>query len=99
MVRTYSTPLKSAREIVLKRAKTYAYKGRYLQVYVFTTWVSELRMLTYVYGGHYYRHGSGWRWVLAKRGSLIALVKDLTDDFPSTNQFEKPILEYYVDKN
>jgi len=56
-------------------------------------------MLTYVYGGHYYRHGSGWRWVLAKRGSLIALVKDLTDDFPSTNQFEKPILEYYVDKN
>lgn len=95
MGRTSTTPLKSAEEIVLLRAKTYAYRGRYLQVYVFTTWVSELRALVYAYGGHYYRHGSGYKWVLSKRGNLIELVKKLTDKFPSTNHFEDLIIEYY----
>lgn len=95
MGRAFTPPLKDADEIVLRKAKSYAYKGKYIQVYVFTTWVSELRLLVYKYGGHYYRHGAGFRWVLSKRGNLIELVQKLTDKFPSTNHFEDMILRYY----
>lgn len=97
MGRTFTPPIKSARKIILEKGKSYIYKGKYITVYVFTTWVSEVVALVHAFEGHYYRHGTGYRWVLSKKGNLINLVKNLTADFPSTNQFEKPIIEHYFD--
>lgn len=93
---TPATPLKKPHQIVIERAKVYAYKGQYLQVYVFTTWLSELAMLVRAYGGHYYKHGTGYRWVLAKRGDLCRLVEKVNEHLPSVNRFEDPIIKYYM---
>lgn len=87
--------LASPDEILLVKARSYAYRGRYLQIQVFTKHLSEVECLEKKFGGRHYRHGTGFSWVIANRQKLIGIVDTLRDQLPSENGFEVPIIENY----
>lgn len=98
MGRTSSYPIKDPKQLLLEKGRIYAYKKHYLQLYVFSSWVSEMRTLQHAYGGNVYPHGSGYKWMLSKRRLLTDLVKELNDDLPSTHKWEDPIKKYYIEE-
>lgn len=67
----------NAREILLQRGRGYLYKGRYPQIVVFTRAVLDVDKLESCYGGHHYRHKSGFIWLLSDRKSLRACLESL----------------------
>jgi len=83
-------------QIVIEKGRVYKYKKRYIQVIVFSTWVTEVRVLAYEFGGNIYRHGTGHIWMLSHRDRLVELVKRCEHLFPSKNNFEVPIQEHYM---
>ena len=90
--------IRDPRQIVIEKGRVYRYKKRYIQVVVFSIWVTEVRALAYEFGGHIYRHGTGHIWLLANRDSLVELVNKCEHLFPSKNNFEVPIQEQYMRK-
>jgi hypothetical protein len=85
-----------ADQLVLDKARTYAYKGRYLQVIVFCKNRGDADALIKAFSGHRYKHVVGWYWVLSKRADIVALVEKLETKFPSKHRFENMIIEYYI---
>jgi len=75
--------IETARDIVLERGHAYLYRGKYPQLQVFTTKEIELDVLKRTFGGHSYRHGSGFVWVLSKRVELAAFMQKISPHLPS----------------
>lgn len=96
MGRSVAEPLKDPHEILLTKARTYAYRGKYLQVIVFSKYLTEIDLLERTFGGHHYVHGTGFNWLLSKREDLVRIVSQVEDRLPSENGFESPILEFYM---
>ena len=88
-------PITDPKELLLARGRSYAYRGRYLQIQVFSKYLPEMHALQKAYGGHYYKHGTGFVWVEANRQRLIQIVDELRDSFPSEKGFEIPIITNY----
>jgi len=95
MSKPVSAPLKNADDIILTRCRAYVYRKHYLQLVVFSTWWSEVESVSYSFGGHIYKHGTGFIWILAKRDSILALVTHLKPFFPSFTGFESKVLDIY----
>jgi hypothetical protein len=95
MPREAAEALREAEEVVLIKGRTYPYHGRYLQIQVFTKWLTEVNLLVQRFGGNYYKHGTGFVWVLANRQKLLQMVDALQEKFPSENGFENEIIKRY----
>lgn len=96
MGRAAADAMNDPAEIILARARTYAYRARYLQVQVFTKYVTETDLLIQTYGGHSYKHGTGFIWMLSNREAVIKLVRAVEDRLPSENGFENLIITGYL---
>lgn len=96
MPRTVTAPLEAAEDILLLKGRTFTYRGKYLQIQVFTKYLTEVSHLEKRWGGHHYKHGTGFVWLIAKREMLLKIVDDLRDGFPSENGFEVPIIQNYL---
>lgn len=95
MGKTARTPMSNALQIVLDRAKTYVARRKYVQVYVFSTFQTEISALTHAFGGRAYRHGSGEQWILAQRALLEELAQKCITAGGSANLIEEVILKHY----
>lgn len=82
-------------EILLTCGRCYAYRGRYLQVQVFTKYLTEVNHLEKRFGGKHYKHLSGFVWQISSRQKLVQLIDELREHFPSENGFEVPIIQNY----
>jgi len=98
-MRIAQAPLKNAEDILLQRCRSYIYRKRYFQLQVFSKWFTEVELLTAHYNGHWYKHGSGYVWMLTKRNDIIRLVITLQSSFPSESKFEDKILKVFPIKN
>lgn len=88
----------TAAELVKERAHTYRV-NKYLQVHVFTRLPAEYNTLMREFGGHVYKHGSGWTWVVTKRTELQMLCKKMRGLglLPSNHNFEVLIEKHYME--
>lgn len=96
MPRDLVPPIDTAEDILLTKGRTFTYRGKYLQIQVFTKYLTEVNHLETRWGGHHYKHGTGFIWLIAKRQMLLQIVDDLRDRFPSENGFELPIIRNYL---
>ena len=92
MGQTTSDPLRDAYSIVSAKARAYAYRDIYPQIVVFTTFLTETDLLQQEFGGHKYKHGSGWVWLLSRQEGIDALMEKMKDHFPSDTGFEDVIV-------
>ena len=61
--------VRSAR-IVKAYGRVYLSKGKYPTLRVYTPSVRNARMLKSIFGGNYYPHGSGYRWIVSSKEDL-----------------------------
>ncbi len=98
MGRTVAAPLKDPEAIVLAKGRSYVVRRRYMQIQVFSTWWTEIELLTHHFGGHYYRHLSGYTWMLTDRDEIYALVGRLLPKLPSATHFEDQVLRVWEEE-
>lgn len=99
MGRPATTPLTNPLQIVATRGRAYITRKKYVQVHVFTTFYGEVSTLIHTFGGKYYRHGSGFTWMLATRDDLESLARVLRTSGGSTNKIENIIESFYPTTN
>lgn len=94
MGRTSSPALRDPYEIVCEKARAYVYRNKYPQVVVFTKYITEFDLLMREFKGGRYRHGTGYVWVLAKRGDLYEFLEKMKPYLPSKHGFETVLTKH-----
>jgi hypothetical protein len=65
-----ATQVEDATLAVAGRARSYNLKNNRIAVHLWGKDAALLRVLKEVFGGNYYRHGSGYLWICSKRDQL-----------------------------
>lgn len=75
-------------ELVRDKGRAYLYKGKYPQLMVFSTSLTDMDRLTTAFGGHYYSHKGGFTWLISKRSEIASLMIKMKPYLPSRYGFE-----------
>ena len=86
----------TAQQIVLERGRGYLYKGKYPQVTIFTKSLVDIYKLKTTYGGNYYKHNTGFVWMITNRYQLRLLLKAISP-CRSSHGFEDVVGPYMGD--
>lgn len=63
--------MEDAIQTIVVKVRIYALKNGRFTAHVWSKDVAEVKNLVEVFGGNYYRHGSGLAWVCSKRSDLL----------------------------
>lgn len=77
---------RDAIHIVVEKGRAYSTKGGGLSVKVWSKDVGEVKTLKDVFGGNYYRHGSGLYWMCGNRRQLKTLATEVWSSLEEGHQ-------------
>jgi hypothetical protein len=85
----YKDPL----ETLQQKGRGYLTSGKYPRIHVFSRSVVELDRLVRRFGGNYYKHRSGFMWVLSGKQVIADLIKTMDDEgyLPTVHGFENKV--------